>query len=235
MHHSRGHDPFRHCRAFTLIELLVVIAIIAILASLLIPALAKAKERAMATKCLSNLRQLGLGFRLYVEDHGDTFPQSAKRPTGATNDWIYWHPGRNIDQSVVLSYISGVKGLFVCPSDRDYASRNTPTPSFNYSYSMNQRLDSYNDTHIVRPADTILLAEEKGSSQPYEGGNIAGFSNQHIDDGNWDGPNNPLTVRHGMGDTSNTVNGATANFADGHAERVSRLFGQNVTNSDPTF
>ena len=66
----------RQKRAFTLIELLVVIAIIAILAALLLPALAAAKRKAQRINCVSNIKQVGIAFRLWEGDNGDRYPMN---------------------------------------------------------------------------------------------------------------------------------------------------------------
>lgn len=78
LHTSRGHDltalKARACVAFTLIELLVVISIVSVLIALLLPALSHARETALSVHCLSQLRQIGIGFRLYLNDNEQWYP-----------------------------------------------------------------------------------------------------------------------------------------------------------------
>jgi len=91
-------------RGFTLIELLVVIAIIAILAAILFPVFARAREKARMTSCASNLKQIGLGFMMYVQDYDEMTP-----PGGDWNGSEYW-------QLRIEPYLKNVQ-IFTCPSD----------------------------------------------------------------------------------------------------------------------
>src|SRR5947209_14561332 len=96
----------RH-RGFTLIELLVVIAIIAILAAILFPVFAQAREKARQTTCLSNNKQIGLAMAMYVQDYDSTFPLNQKDGALPGTDFPNYYDG--------LSPYMKNQGLWLCP------------------------------------------------------------------------------------------------------------------------
>ena len=100
--------PLRSRSAFTLIELLVVIAIIAILAALLLPALAKAKERARRVKCVSNLRQIGIALRMYGHENNDRLPYFV----GGSGQWLWDLPAKTAD---VMTDAGARRQILYCP------------------------------------------------------------------------------------------------------------------------
>jgi prepilin-type N-terminal cleavage/methylation domain-containing protein/prepilin-type processing-associated H-X9-DG protein len=173
--------------AFTLIELLVVIAIIAILAAMLLPALSSAKQKAWTIRCNSNLHQIGLGMRMFADDHGEYYPESGgeiawnpNTPDATTNGWM----------QQIFSY-AGNTNVFHCPANQQLPV--TQQSAFNYfngvraayvaSDPVNPHFDPVKSTRIafasayVLSGDTLDFTKEDCDKDDYTQNCVGGPAN----------------------------------------------------------
>ncbi len=186
-------------RAFTLIELLVVIAIIAILASILFPVFAKAREKARQISCLSNLRQLGLGFAQYVQDYDEKYPSIGGVDPNWETDTNYNQAGWG---NQIYPYVKSVN-VYACPDDSmiNQPQKFYKTPQeisynmnyFVYIYDYGQGIDNFTGASLAEfnaPSSTFLLYEIQDISDPQYTGNSGDPSAY------------PITIQNASGGTS---------------------------------
>ena len=159
---------------FTLIELLVVIAIIAILAAILFPAFARARENARRASCGSNLKQLGLGFLQYAQDSDEHFPCGIAAPVAGNNGGLFDGVGWGGE---IYSYVKSGQ-VYTCPSDTTLPGTGTQVVSYGYNAAIVFDRPNINATPINcaistfnATAMTVLLFEVSHSTAIVTSGN----------------------------------------------------------------
>jgi prepilin-type N-terminal cleavage/methylation domain-containing protein/prepilin-type processing-associated H-X9-DG protein len=236
--------------AFTLIELLVVIAIIAILAAILFPVFAQAREKARQTSCLSNIKQLAMAVNMYVQDYDETYPFACP------DNWWYYTWGINVQP-----YIKNVQ-IFKCPSDSNGRQADVDWAGPRISYAANGLIKWVNNANrligvigmaqswisdnvatmakVGRPAETIMLAEKHDEDNVMWWGPRSQYYSDSVWNWYWGCGSIPVGTRNPTNTYPNGPSGCVpekhsgvANFAlaDGH----SKAFRPQATNPGPLY
>jgi prepilin-type N-terminal cleavage/methylation domain-containing protein len=216
---------------FTLVELLVVIAIIAILASLLLPALSHVKAKGQSIACTSNLRQLKLALKLYVGDNHDNFPRNiASTPNEAPGpgNWTSiegWVLGNartdstdvNLKNGALWHYLGAVR-VYKCPADKSIVKNRPELPRFR-SYSLSMWLNYYDLYPTPSQALPAAIFKEAEAIHPDRIFSFICANERSIDIGSF-GPWSDLANTFWWGNTPGERHskGANLSFLDDHVE-----------------
>lgn len=240
--------PVERSRGFTLVELLVVIGIIALLISVLLPSLNRAREQAQTVTCQSNLRQFGYAFLMYTNDNKGKYPGPAAG-TQRPDDWVHWQGGRDRNEGAVQKYLGPFnRALYRCPTD---VVENHLT-AYDMSYTVNWMVCEYHrrNNNDANPPGTPLYSPTLTVGQVKSPSNkilMIDESANTVDDGCWAPQNffadgqNLLSSRHSRRDekpTGDRVVDATkgrgnALYCDGHVEFTERSNAYDARYYDP--
>jgi prepilin-type N-terminal cleavage/methylation domain-containing protein/prepilin-type processing-associated H-X9-DG protein len=187
-------------KGFTLIELLVVIAIIAILAAILFPVFARAREKARQTSCLSNIKQIGLGYLMYMQDYDEV----------AVRHLTYGPPNQMWPQ-LITPYIANYQ-IWNCPSRPSPAAfdgsyETAATVGYGQNYLCNGHYYNHTLSMVKYPAETAILADGGAHCQWY-----TGYYRHAIPDNVYYGIDGTRTLKGQHNDGNNFC------FYDGHAK-----------------